>query len=1046
MVVRREKVILDLEDNFTAGMLAAAAATKLLDHELGSLDRSTVIAHQHVKSFTDDDRGGINSLAKQAGIANSQFEDLSARTLILADSLAMLVPTIAPLGAVAIPGIMGIASALGFATLATGGAVLAFQGVFDAVSKLNKAALEPTETNLKNANLAMEQLAPSAQELARHIQELRPAFQDLRDASANGMFPGIDQSLTNMERLLPTLEQVAFTIGSVTGDIAASGSKSLASARWAPFFQFLNDEARPTLEQTARSAGALAHGLAEMWMAFEPLNRDVGNVLEDAATSFDHWATALSKTEGFTEFVDYVRTSAPQVGDTLASIANSLLQIVEATSEIGDPALRILGQFADVVATIADSPIGPTLMAGVAAMALMRMEARFLDSAMRSGPVKSVTLLRDSLVEMKKTAPGMVAWGRSASDIERYNKAAAGAWTATKSLVKPAALVGALALATSGAADSMGLMNTASLAVMGAMATGGPWGAAVGGAIGLVLDLAEAHKRADEAAKDFAGTLDQQTGALTENSRAWVVNQIGGDNLAKIKDMGLSLSDVTDALLAGGDAWSQFKEQADLGSVVTSTNGRGAHVNQQLGDDLNKVADAVAAGKEVFGLYSEGVYDAAGSMQAFQKEAQQTIEAMRALRQEALRAENAQLDYNSSLLDLKDALKDNKHTLNEHTRAGIENRRTALDMAAAWNQLSDEAQNQPGAYRAAKKALADFLHEMGMARGEALRYAETLLNIPSDIYSKMHAETDAAKAQILSFKRWLDQQNFTKSVRIINNSGMGPQVTGADGATVPKTGLPYADRHLALVADGEEIVSNRFGQADRHRSLLKAISANRFADGGTAGASYLRGKGDTASDQVDELGRAARDSAKSIKDETKARKDAAKQRRSDAASTVSGLFATDPFATDSVWGATDPTAVLNADTASARLLRRQIHKLRSRGLNGAALASVYNAQDPMAAAAQLSGMSKAQLRKYEQAFNRRSRVAHQTGVYAGAAAFGGGDGGTQLMAELLTETNGRLAAIEGELRTHPHRYAAELKSSVRRGNHRRRTDGKGEAR
>lgn len=57
----------------------------------------------------------------------------------------------------------------------------------------------------------------------------------------------------------------------------------------------------------------------------------------------------------------------------------------------------------------------------------------------------------------------------------------------------------------------------------------------------------------------------------------------------------------------------------------------------------------------------------------------------------------------------------------------------------------------------------------------------------------------------------------------------------ADGSTVPKTGRGYADRHLYALADGEEVVSNRHGQADRHRALLKAINANRLADGGTTG-------------------------------------------------------------------------------------------------------------------------------------------------------------------------------------------------------------------
>ncbi len=61
---------------------------------------------------------------------------------------------------------------------------------------------------------------------------------------------------------------------------------------------------------------------------------------------------------------------------------------------------------------------------------------------------------------------------------------------------------------------------------------------------------------------------------------------------------------------------------------------------------------------------------------------------------------------------------------------------------------------------------------------------------------------------------------------------------GADGTTVPKTGRGYADRHLYLLADGEEVISNRHGQADRHRGLLKAISGNRLASGGTTGGRF----------------------------------------------------------------------------------------------------------------------------------------------------------------------------------------------------------------
>ena len=69
----------------------------------------------------------------------------------------------------------------------------------------------------------------------------------------------------------------------------------------------------------------------------------------------------------------------------------------------------------------------------------------------------------------------------------------------------------------------------------------------------------------------------------------------------------------------------------------------------------------------------------------------------------------------------------------------------------------------------------------------------------------------------------------------------------ADGGTVPKTGLPYADRHPYLLADGERITSNRYGQVDKASHLLDLINAGKLtdkmvglADGGTTGDAPTR--------------------------------------------------------------------------------------------------------------------------------------------------------------------------------------------------------------
>jgi hypothetical protein len=68
-------------------------------------------------------------------------------------------------------------------------------------------------------------------------------------------------------------------------------------------------------------------------------------------------------------------------------------------------------------------------------------------------------------------------------------------------------------------------------------------------------------------------------------------------------------------------------------------------------------------------------------------------------------------------------------------------------------------------------------------------------------------------------------------------TGMGAV---ADGGTIPGARQPYGDKAFYMLAPGEEVISNRYGQADRHRDLLKAINAGGLADGGTVRAALAR--------------------------------------------------------------------------------------------------------------------------------------------------------------------------------------------------------------
>lgn len=213
--------------------------------------------------------------------------------------------------------------------------------------------------------------------------------------------------------------------------------------------------------------------------------------------------------------------------------------------------------------------------------------------------------------------------------------------------------------------------------------------------------------------------------------------------------------------------------------------------------------------------------------------------------------------WTTALRHLGDDLDKNNKTLKGNSDAAIKNREAInqrvesmkqllgaeADAGASSKKLANELKTQ-------KKALIDAADAAGISRGEMVAYLKTLGLTPKLVKTLIQAQTDKAAAAIRAIKAQLDDIPrsisttwYVNRVNAYNKGGFepNPDARGADGLTVPKTGLPYADRWHILAADGEEVVSNRYGGADRNRAELKAASRGAklavvgYADGGTIG-------------------------------------------------------------------------------------------------------------------------------------------------------------------------------------------------------------------
>lgn len=262
----------------------------------------------------------------------------------------------------------------------------------------------------------------------------------------------------------------------------------------------------------------------------------------------------------------------------------------------------------------------------------------------------------------------------------------------------------------------------------------------------------------------------------------------------------------------------------------------------------------------------------------------------------------------------------------------------------------------------------------------------------------------------------------------------------ADGSTVPKDGGSYRDRYPYLLAPGEEVISNRHGQADRHRGLLKAINAGRLADGGTvrglAGGGTVSALGfaglpglSLAAMGLKALNSALRDSQKSLEKET-AQRDAVAESLSSLRGEVTSKGRSDLFGETDVWASADSgfaaaMATLAADSAAAKALKADIAALKSKGLNGAALDDLLRNADA-ATVDMFAGQSKADLARFEAAYNTRQSLTASAGSAAGQAAYG---------AELARQTTemklvaARVARVEAAIKSE----SAKSRKSTKRG-------------
>jgi len=272
-------------------------------------------------------------------------------------------------------------------------------------------------------------------------------------------------------------------------------------------------------------------------------------------------------------------------------------------------------------------------------------------------------------------------------------------------------------------------------------------------------------------------------------------------------------------------------------SAVAEDAGRSTEELADLFPEYGTALDNAAAATPPLEQATRGLTDANADLA---KEIREGNAAMRERADAALAAFDAETAWRQAMKDATAQSKRNKAGIEGNSKAALANREALSNLAAKWNGLSEGTRKNVERQKEARQKFLEVADAMGVAEGKAKRLADRYLDMPSKVETKITADTSQAETALSSIKARLDAlRDKTITVTQFNAYKGGPKIEQAAGGTVPGQRQPYGDRVHALLAPGEEVISNRYGQADRHRGLLKAINAGRYAEGGTVD-SYRR--------------------------------------------------------------------------------------------------------------------------------------------------------------------------------------------------------------
>lgn len=700
----------------------AHALTTNMDHLDGSLRR--------VGGSMAGLRGRVGSVGSSLGGAAGGSRKLMMAALALAPALVPIAAAVAPL----VPALGAVGVAMGVFGAALLPQILAMGKLGEAHKAYKEAVEESGQTSTEagaaqNAWLKeVSKATPEVRNAAAALSVMKDEYKGWTDSLAGDTLPVATKSFAVLGALFPRLTP-------------------LVKATSSEFSRLMN----------MMAVGVNSKGFDEFMVKLADFSQRTLRAAVDGMVKFGQAMNRGIQSDGFREFLAYVRESGPIVGETLANLGRALGKLIAAAADTGIGILTVVNAFAQLVNALPTEMVSVLLQMAFAIKALQLVTTGLAPAFMAAAAGASGFVRAARFGGVSSAIAGVTA---SLTAMQRASIVLA---------VLTAVVVGINALAekAKGAPPDVDRLTTSLKNLGRAGQFTGELKKTFGDMDGFVAKVKAMQRSSQEfdGVKKFTslmpmgGLVDKLTPKLDQ-----LVN--GTRSLGALKDHFKAFDESFASLAKGGhadEAATQFRRFEE----ALKASGLSTAQITALFPQYQAAVGAIAADQEMAARSMGYFGDQAVAVQAKLDLQRQSAEGLRqsinALNEVYLQARGGVRGMEAAIDAATASLKENGRTLDENTEKGRANNQALDNLAGATMKAAEAALVNGQGWEAAQAIwergrgqLLASAQAMGLTEAQAASLADQILATPDKTavlrgnMEDLQAKLDAAKAQLAS--------------------------------------------------------------------------------------------------------------------------------------------------------------------------------------------------------------------------------------------------------------------------------------------------------